>query len=101
MSANQTDALVRATAKFVREEVEGVADAAATLIGETRKQLAAEIENKTTALAAVAAAASANAAAAVAPAVAAAEARRAALLRRRADTLATVRHWLRECVDAE
>lgn len=95
----ETEILAKATAMLVKEQRDALMQATVDFVGETRKELAAEIENKTAALAAVAAAASANAAAAVAPAAAAADARKAALLRRRKDTIETVGGWLARCVD--
>jgi hypothetical protein len=69
------------------------------LVREERDSLKAEIEGRVAGVAAVTAAGVAQAVALVGPTAAAAEARRAALLRRRQDTLSIVGEWLRKCAD--
>lgn len=93
--SREVDALAKATAMLVAEQRDALMKATVDFVGEARREIAAEIAG----VSGVAAAAAANAVAAVAPAVTAAEARKAALLRRRKDTLEVVGGWLGRCAD--
>ncbi len=96
------EALVQATGQLVgevRRELRGENEALLQAVGALAREERGRVDRVVAGVSAVVASSISTAAATVAPAAAAAQARKAVLLRRRADGLATLLHWLERCAD--